>query len=241
MITSLSPKKGTLFRMAKRSRSRENIPPQRFDFSSEDNDFEDFQSPFVPKTTASDTKKCIRLFEEWAQERNKVFTQDQVPEDILLSNNTSELVKWLCKFCSEVRKKDCSPYPPKNIHHYLMSIQRYIRLSKGNSINLITDGEFVQLKNLLDALYRKLHSQGIGCSVRKTEVLSDDDEEKLWISGVLNPDTPQGLMNCVFFLNGRNFCLIGGIEQRELKFSQLVREVVNVDGKLLVRYTYTEH
>ena len=96
----------------------------------------------------------------------------------------------------------------------------------------------MQLKNLL---YRKLHSQGIGCSVRKTEVLSNDNEEKLCISGVLNPDTPQGLLNCVFFLNGINFCLRGGIEQRELKLSQLVREVVNVDGKLLVRYTYTEH
>ena len=102
-----------------------------------------------------------------------------MPEDILLSDNMSELVQWLCKFCSEVRKKDCSPYPPKTIHHYLMGIQQYIHLSKGNSINLITDGEFVQLKNLLDALYHKLHSQGIGCSVRKTEVLSDDDEEKL--------------------------------------------------------------
>ena len=97
-------KKGRPSRMAKRSRSRENIPPQRFDFSSEDTDFEDFQSPFVPKTTASDTKKCIRLFEEWAQERNKVFTQDQVPEDILLSDNTSELVKWLCKFCSSTKE-----------------------------------------------------------------------------------------------------------------------------------------
>ena len=96
------------------------------------------------------------------------------------------------------------------------------------------------MKNLLDALYRKLHSEGVGCSSSKTEALTDIDEEKLWSTGVLNPDTPQGLLNCVFFLNGKNFCLRGGVEHRNLKPSQLSREVVKINGKSLVRYTYTE-
>ena len=73
------------------------------------------------------------------------------------------------------------------------------------------------LRKLLDALYRKLHSQGIGCSSKQTKVLTDEDEEKLWSTGVLDLETPQGLLNCVFFLNGKNFCLHGGAEHRDLK------------------------
>ena len=41
-------------------------------------------------------------------------------------------------------------------------------------------------------------------------------------------------------LNGNNFCLKGGIGHRELKLSQFTREVVTVNGKKLVHYTYTE-
>ena len=52
---------------------------------------------------------------------------------------------------------------------------------------------------------------------------------------------PQGLLNCVFFLNGKNFCLRRGAEHRDLKISQLKRSVVKLTGKHAVRYTYTEH
>ena len=48
-------------------------------------------------------------------------------------------------------------------------------------------------------------------------------------------------MNAVFFLNSKNFCLRGGTEHRDLKFSQLKREVVHVNGKPMIRYAYTEH
>ena len=43
------------------------------------------------------------------------------------------------------------------------------------------------------------------------------------------------------FLNGKNFCLRGGIEHRELKLSQFKREVVKFEGRHKVRYTYTEY
>ena len=182
------------------------VKSKRFDFTLDDDDFEEHARGFVLATTAADTQKCIKLFED----------------------------------CIETRKKDGRHYPPKTNQHYLMGIQRHIRLQNQFNINLMSDPEFLPLRNLLDSLYRKLHSAGIGTSVRKTEVLDDEDEEKLWASGVLNPDTPQGLLNCVFFLNGKNFCLRGGIEHRELKLSQFTREVVTVNGKKLVRYTYTE-
>ena len=96
-----------------------------------------------------------------------------------------------------------------------MGIQRHIYLQKQSNINLMTDPEFPSLRNLLDSLYRKLHSAGIGTSAKKTEV-PNEDWEKFWASGVLNPDTPQGLLNCIFFLNGKGFYFRGGSEHHEL-------------------------
>lgn len=122
-----------------------------------------------------------------------------------------------------------------------MGLQRYIRAEKKSNLNLLTDSSFLPLKKLLDTLYRKLHSAGVGCSVQRTQAVTEDDEDILWRSGVLDTDTPQGLLNCVFFLNGKNFCLRGGIEHCNLSPSQLKREYVEVGRKKLVRYTYTEY
>ena len=82
---------------------------------------------------------------------------------------------------------------------------------------------------------------GVGCSAQNTEAITEDDEEQLWVMKILDPDTLQGLLNCAFFLNRKNFCLRGGEEQRNLKSSQLTREVTKVGTKCLVRYTYTEY
>ena len=71
-----------------------------------------------------------------------------------------------------------------------LGIQRHIRLQKQSNTNLMNDPEFLPLTNLVDSLYRKLHLAGIGVSVKKTIALSNDNEEKIWTNGVLNPDTP---------------------------------------------------
>ena len=230
--------------MAKRTSQSSDPGPSaktsRFQFASDDDDFEELSRGYVPQNTSADTQKCLKLFNEWAEERNKRFPQQKVPQNIILSDNLGDLCQWLCRFSTKIRKKDGTRYPPRTIHHYLMGIQRYIRTEKNSSVNIITQSEFNPLKKLLDALYRKLHSEGLGCSL-KTEAVTEEDEEQLWAKRILDPETPQGLLNCVFFLNGKNFCLRGGVEHRNLKPSQLRREVVKMQGKNVVRYTYTEY
>ena len=122
-----------------------------------------------------------------------------------------------------------------------MGIQRHIRGQKDSAINFMRDKEFTGLRKLLDSLYRRLRAQRVGCSARRTEALIAEDEEKLWTISVMNQDTPVGLLNCVFFLNGKNVCLRGGTEHRDLKLSQFKREVVKINRDSKVRYTYTEH
>ena len=129
------------------------------------------------------------------------FPSNKVPANILLADDHTLPAKWLCWFSTEARKLDSELYPPKTLQHYLMRIQRHTRKQKEKQINLMTVRGFIVLRNLLDSLYRKLHKQGVGCNAKPTEHLTQEDEEKLWDSGVLNQNTSQGLLNCVVFLN----------------------------------------
>ena len=76
-----------------------------------------------------------------------------------------------------------------------------------------------------------MHAKGVGAELKATPVMNPDDERKLWTSGVLNLTTPTGLLKAVFFYNGKNFCLRGWQEQRNLKLTQIYKETSIVDGK----------
>ena len=188
--------------MAKRLRGTKDpgsvAKTSRFSFDLDDDDFEQLSRGFVPENTAADTQKYLKLFQDWVEERNSRFPEHKVLENILLSDDLRELCKWLCRFCTEIRKKDGSRYPPRTIHHYLMGIQRHIRVEKKSSVNIISQSEFVPLKKLLDVLYRKLHSEGLGCSLQKNEAVSDEDEEQFGLNVFLIQRHPR-VSSIVFF------------------------------------------
>jgi hypothetical protein len=228
----------------KRAPNKENCPPSsRFDFDIDDNDFETMSKPFQPKNTQLSTSWGLKTFTVWVKERNKHKSQEKCPDDVLMTNDKSTLAYWLGRFVTEARRQDGKPYPPKTLHVLLMAIQRHIRTMKPSEpANFFADPEFHVLQNICDTHYRKLHASGVGASTQETSVVSQDDEDKLWENGVINLTTPQGLLNAVFFYNGKNFCLRGGQEHKDLKFSQFQRKVVDIgDGQLKVAYEYTEH
>ena len=107
-------------------------------------------------------------------------------------------------------------------------------------MNFTTNAEIQRLRNVCDSYYRDLHSKGSGTEIKRTLVLTTN-EDKLWSSGTLSLDNPEGLLCAAFFHNQKNFCLRGGEEQRGLKFSQLKRSVATVNGEPKVYYEYTEH
>ena len=83
------------------------------------------------------------------------------------------------------------------------------------------DSRFAQFHGTLDALFRQLHSEGIGIQTKRTETITKEDEEKLWSSGVMGESTPKALQNATFFVVGKMFSLRGGAEHRNLKISHV--------------------
>ena len=193
---------------------------------------------YTPKNTDSSTKWAVATFLSWRDKRNSSFAdpESQVPCDLLISTDTELLSKWLTYFVAEARRKDGENYPPKTVYLLLTGLLRHMRSRNVTCPNFLdtSDHRFSTFHNALDNVLRDLRMKGIGQS-RQTEAFSKQDEEVLWESGVLSDDSPKSLLRAVFFLNGKNFCLRGGDEQRNLKISQLKR-LSNPD-----RYIYTEN
>ena len=64
----------------------------------EDDDIKELSKGFVPPNTVADTRKCVRLFQDWAKDRNAPFPGDKIPQDILLTDDHKSLSCWLCRF-----------------------------------------------------------------------------------------------------------------------------------------------
>lgn len=213
----------------------------RFSFDVCDSELSKFKEGVSPPNTEKNTDWAVRAFEAWRVARNQKYTDEQCLEGVLSTADAKVLCEWLCKFIAETRKSDGTEYTPRSLYLLLAGIQRHLkRLNPDRDINIFQDTAFRPLKNVCDAVFKRLHSKGIGTETKVTPVLSQAEEDKLWESGVLSFDNPVGLLRAVFFYNGKNFCLRGGVEHRNLRLSQIQRETVVVGGKSMASYVYRE-
>ena len=136
-----------------------------------------------------------------------------------------EICDWLCKFVTETRKGDGKEYTPRSLYLLLSALQRHVRKARpSKNFNFFQDPVYGPLKNVCNAIFKRLHSKGIGTETKVTPALSTSEEDILWDKVIISLDNPVGLMNAVFFYNGKNFCLRGGAEHRNLKLSQVKKK-----------------
>ena len=63
------------------------------------------------------------------------------------------------------------------------------------------------MHSIIDRYFRELRELGVGAEIKHTSVISKDEESKLWESGVLGIESPQALLNAVFYYNGKGLLL----------------------------------
>jgi hypothetical protein len=163
-------------------------------------------------------------------------SQEKCPESLLEDMDPTLLDKWLSAFVAETRKVNGDPYPPTSLHLLLSGLQRHMRsIDRERAPNILAKDSpsFQTLYRTMDAVYKKLRANGVGAQKRITETFTKEEENRLWESGVLGVDNPKNLLRAVFFTNGKNFCLRGGDEHRNLKLSQFERTETG--------YVYTEN
>ena len=181
---------------------------------------------FIPRNTELNTKWVVTNFLDWTNWRKSKHPDDAVPENLFDANST-ELDKWLSRYIAETRNKKGDLYTPSTLHQLLCGLYRHIKTIRTDCPNFVDKNNTLQaatyVHGTLDSLFRKLHENGIGRKVKHSEIISRDEEEKLWSSGQLGSKTPRALQNAIFFLNGKNSCIRGGEEHRSIKTSQFQR------------------
>ena len=138
---------------------------------------------------------------------------------------------------SEVCKHNREAYPPKTIHQILAGLQRYM-LEKNPTAPKFLDLKHSCFRDVHGAchfVYRELHQQGIGTSVRHAYVNHCQGRGKTVVVWSNCITWPRSLQRAIFFYIGKRICIREGKEQRHLGPSQLVR-LYNPDC-----CTYIEH
>ena len=144
----------------------------------------------------------------------------------LVPKNTQKNTGWaLCNFFCEWREKHSSDEKCRSdlLDALLSRILHHMRSVDPECPNFLdaTNYKFKELHAALHNLGRQLRSEGVGAEVKHASVISTEEEGALWEQGILGCDNPKSLLRAVFYLNGKNFCLRGGSEHRNLKLSQL--------------------
>ena len=181
--------------------------------------------PQAPKTTTYSTNWALKNFNDWKKKRNEVYPDTKVPDDLILNEKVADICKWLSFYVTETRSYTGERFPPKSIHQLLSGILRHYRSLNPDIPNFLDkkDHSFKSFHTVLDNLFENLKRGGIGCEIKHSEIISKKDESQLWDTNVLNLSVPKGLLRAVCYYNGKNFCLRGGVEHRNLKLSQFKR------------------
>ena len=103
------------------------------------------------------------------------------------------------------------------------SVMRSVSATQAPNIFDKSNPVFKELHSTMDSVYRKLRSNGVGAEKQSAEPFTKEEENKLWEQGIMGNGSPEALLRAVFFYNGKNFCLRGGEEHRNLRLSQLKR------------------
>ena len=170
-------------------------------------------------------KKCewaVNLFNKWKYWRNEKAAQTAGDQDTspvhveLLDMTKDELCFSLTRFTLEAKKTSGQPYPAETLYEIVISIQLYLALN-GREMKFLNDPEFVTLKNTLDTRMKDLTQQGIRVRRRQAEIISVEEEDKMWNMAVLGDTTPQKLVDTILYMFGVHFALRAGTEHRNLR------------------------
>ena len=135
------------------------------------------------------TEKCVTGFKAY-------LTSKGMPLDFE-EWEKPRLAEVLSKFYVEVRREDGKLYKTGSMINIRAGLNRYLK-SKGKAIDLIKEPVFAPANLSFQAQQVKLKEEDRGDTEHYPEI-DENDLHKLYQSGVLNEETPKGLLYKVWF------------------------------------------
>lgn len=135
--------------------------------------------------------------------------------DLLLMTD-KEMTEVVCRFILEVRKKDGTDYPTETLYDLVLSLQLYLK-QNGRKVRFLDDDEFDAVRNTLDNRMKYLSSLGNHAKRQSAAIITVEQENEMWDSGVLGEDNPKQFSQTLLYLIGMHFALRAGQEHRNLR------------------------
>ena len=126
-----------------------------------------------------------------------------------------ELLFSLTRFVLEAKKQSGDYYPAETLYELIISLQMYLSCN-GRELKFLSDPFFQVLKNTLDSRMKQLSAKGIRAPRKRADVITLEEEEKMWGS-VLGEETPQQLLDTLVYMLGLHFALRAAQEHRDLR------------------------
>ncbi|XP_033745632.1 zinc finger MYM-type protein 3-like [Pecten maximus] len=145
----------------------------------------------------------IKLFESFLRSENESRPIKQI--------HAEQLDKFLSEFVLCVRQKDGSDYQPSYLRGILGSLERYLKRH-----SLISNYEFAGAREALKTKKKDLKKKGLGNKPMAIDAISDSEINMLYECKQLGINTPEELLNTVWFNIMLHFGMRGGEEHRQL-------------------------
>ena len=162
-----------------------------------------------------------------------------IPENICELQDDA-LNFWLQRFIVEIRRKDGNPYPANTLTQIVAALQSHLRSMFSNrQINFFKDDDIVfrEFRKTLDARMKVLTGQRIGVEKKRSDPVTEEDEQKMWDTGVFSMMTASGLSNAVFFYNGKAFAFRGMDSHRQCLAEQFEIGYDHENKRKFIKYT----
>ena len=199
------------------------------------------------KNFACESKRKIRwavnMYDQWRSVRMAEYlVSPQIRRcDLSFVNEFSreDLSYVMSRFIREIKRVDNRDFPPNSLREIVIMIQMHLH-QKGLYWKLLDEKEFQGLRNILDNTMKERTAQGLGVR-RSCDIISIEDETKLFACGALGEEDTEQLLHTVVYMLGLHLALRGGVEHLRLRrpgFScQILTEIDENSGKEILVYT----
>jgi len=133
----------------------------------------------------------IYIFSDFLKETGRDADFEMLP--------TEDIMNILREFYGSVRNKKGEMYGKSSIVNIRAGIHRHLTSPPySRTVNILRDIEFLPANQVFMGILRKMRVEGKDITKHK-ESITEGDMQKLYESGILNNDTPMGLLRKVYF------------------------------------------
>ena len=98
-------------------------------------------------------------------------------------------------------------YLSESLLHIVSGLMRYLRWNGRPNIDFFQNPSFAEFRRCLDAEMKRLKASDENCRKKSAEVITKEEEERLWEMKLLGDHSPQALLDTIVYCNG--LCVAG--------------------------------